>query len=135
VQADCPIPPQIQQWLDNERREAAEADKEEEFQDLETDLDNLEQQRSEYQRLQAQADMKPAAKSVKSNDDGDKKMPAKEATTSSAEAAPPSNDIDDDTEAAASAWLRSNMIRINGELQFIDPDNEPAQTHTKSAAC
>jgi len=86
------------------------------------DLNNVDQQRSEYQRLQAEADMKPVAKTTKSNEDGDQKRPAKEATASSAEAAPSPNDIDDNTETAASAWLRSNMIHINGEFQFRDPD-------------
>jgi len=46
--------------------------------DLEIDINNLDQQRSECQRLQAEATKKPAAKTAKSNDDGDKKMPAKE---------------------------------------------------------
>jgi len=41
--------------------------------DLDTDLNDLEQQRSEYQRLQSESEMKPAAKDTFN---GDKKKPA-----------------------------------------------------------
>jgi len=51
----------------------------EDIEDLERDLNNLDQQRSEYQRLQAEANKKPAAKQSKSNDDVDKKMQVKKA--------------------------------------------------------
>jgi len=64
--------------------------KEDALKDLETDLNNLDQQQSEHQQLQAEADKKPAAKTAtsnddknrpakktKPNDDGDKKRPAK----------------------------------------------------------
>jgi len=44
--------------------------------DLEIDVNDLDQQRSEYQRLQAEADRKPVATTENSNDDGDKKTPA-----------------------------------------------------------
>ena len=47
--------------------------------DLEIDVNDLDQQRDEYQRLQEEADKKPAAKKGNPNDDEDKKMPAKEA--------------------------------------------------------
>jgi len=50
-----------------------------ELKDLEIDINDLDQQQSEYQRLQAEAHTKPVAKKVNSNDDEDKKMPAKEA--------------------------------------------------------
>jgi len=46
------------------------------IEDLEVDLNNLDQQRSEYQQLQSEADKKPAAKKTKSKEDGAKKMPA-----------------------------------------------------------
>jgi len=48
----------------------------EDLEDLEIDLNNLDQPRSKYQRLQAEADTKPAAKKNPPKDDGkDKKMP------------------------------------------------------------
>jgi len=81
--------------------------KEEELQDLEIDLNNLDQQRSEHQRLQEEADMKPAAKTVKSNDDGDKKMPAKTAIVSNAE---------------ATKWLRQHKAKVSIEDGSVQAD-------------
>jgi len=50
--------------------------KEDALKDLEIDLNNLDQQRSECQRQQAEADKKPAAKKNPTNDGADKKRPA-----------------------------------------------------------
>ena len=80
--------------------------KEEELEDFDIDLNNLDQQRSEYQRLQAEANKKPAAKPAKSNDDGDKKMPAKTAKSSNKKPATkkqPPKDNDEDKKMPASA--------------------------------
>jgi len=46
------------------------------LEDVEIDLNNLDQQQSEHQRLQSGADKKPAAKKNPPNDDRNKKMPA-----------------------------------------------------------
>ena len=48
----------------------------EDLKDFEIDLNNLDQQRSEYQRLQSEADKKTAAKKGTPNDSEDKKLPA-----------------------------------------------------------
>jgi len=72
--------------------------------DLEIDINNLDQQRSEYQRLQAEATKKPAAKTVKSNDDGDKKMPTKETKSSNKKpAAKKAEENNEDKKMPASA--------------------------------
>jgi len=39
-----------------------------------------------------------------------------------AHTAPPQDEIDDAIEAAASAWLSSNVIHINGKFHCVDPD-------------
>ena len=100
--------------------------------DLEIDINNLDQQRSEYQRLQAEADRKPAAKPEKSNDDGDKKMPAKRAKSSDKKPAAkkkPPNDDDEDkkmpastrtqvppiSRAEATQWLRKHKAKVSIE--------------------
>jgi len=53
--------------------------KEEALKDLEIDINDLDQQRGECQRLQEEAHTKPGAKKGNPNDDEDKKLPAKEA--------------------------------------------------------
>jgi len=70
---------------------------------LEIDINNLNQQRSECQRLQAEATKKPAAKTVKPNDDGDKKMPAKETKSGNKKpATKKAEENDEDTKTPAS---------------------------------
>jgi len=46
----------------------------EDLKDLKVDLNNLDQQRSEYQQLHAEANRKPAVKKDPPNEDGNKKM-------------------------------------------------------------
>jgi len=75
---------------------------------LEIDINDIDQQRSEYQRLRAEAHTKPAAKKVNSNDDEDKKMPAKEARSNTKKpAAKKETEIHEDKKMPASNQLLS----------------------------
>jgi len=94
--------------------------------DLEIDINDLDQQRSEYQRLQAEANKKPAAQTAKSNDDGDEKMPAKE--TKSGNKKPANDDYEDKkmpartgtqihpvSSAEATQWLHRHKAKVSIE--------------------
>jgi len=75
-----------------------------ELKDLEIDINQLDQQRSEHQRLQAEAHTEPAATKVKSNEDEDKKMPAKEARSNTKKpVAKKETEIDEDKKMPASS--------------------------------
>jgi len=88
--------------------------KEEELQDIEIDLNNLDQQQSKYRRLQAEANKKPVAQMAKSNDDGDKKMPAKKAKSSDKKPAAkkePPKENDKDKRMPASAHKQAPPLQ------------------------
>jgi len=101
--------------------------KEEELEDLEIDLNNLDQQRSKYERLQSEADKKPAAKKNPPKDDGDRKMPAKKAKSNddgenkpAAKKKPPKDD-NEDKKMPASAGTSPPYS--------VPPAQSPSQRH------
>jgi len=103
--------------------------KEEELEDLEIDLNNLDQQWSECQQLQAEADKKPAAKTAKSNDDGDKQMPAKKAKSSDKKPAAkkePPKENDKDKKMPASARKQAPPLQPHQHHHQARPTKKTA---------
>jgi len=146
VQADCPIPPQIQQWLYNERREAAA---------LRQNEARSSQRPSTNTPTTTGADKKPAAKTMKSDDVSDTKRPAKKAKNNDKgeklddQENPPQ--VDEETEPndapprptpptnlAAENWLALNNAtpQLNGEILVEGPIQIPTfvQQHAQDWA-
>mgnify|MGYP007080254168 CR=1 FL=1 len=102
---------------------------------MEIDINNLDQQRNEYQRLQAEAHTKPAAKKGNSNDDEDKKMPAKEArSTTKKPAAKKETEIHGDkkipsSRTAAGTAATSDILPSLDDLFLTKEEKELIDDH------